>query len=446
MNLHDRSMGQSGPSLTRYQRLKFTTWELSIPVRVAFIGPMISTILRTRLSRLAASPARLVPLFLISALALSLTALAQTETQTPPVATPDTQVAAPAFPPSPTAAPSAAQQQAEPGEITEEELRKLLVGKELFLRGGYLDNTLSFNEHGALNGHSPKGSYTLNGIQIDKVRLTKHKVELEGDRYALHFLGALPYEDPTQAVDRVKITPRKKLVRITIDRELVAKPKPTKERGKPAGTAPKTAPPAPPAAAAVTAQATERPADASSAAGTTSPAHANKVLKDALDNVFAQGFDARMMDSMPGFWKLYYEAAAEKTDYRPRDPAVLRQNMVDTKARLVSTFEPPSNQFAQDYGVVGMCSYHVVIGADGRPGEIAVARPIGFGLDENAVDSIRKATFVPATKDGKPIAVMLDLIVQFRIYSKRTEKAFVPETPAKPAEPSLPGPYSVPHS
>ena len=55
------------------------------------------------------------------------------------------------------------------------------MGKELFLRGGYLDNTLSFNEHGALIGHSPQGSYTLSGIQIDKVRLTKHKVELEGD-------------------------------------------------------------------------------------------------------------------------------------------------------------------------------------------------------------------------------------------------------------------------
>ena len=53
------------------------------------------------------------------------------------------------------------------GSITEEELRKQLVGKELYLRGGYLDNTLSFNEHGELIGHSPQGSYTLSGIQIE---------------------------------------------------------------------------------------------------------------------------------------------------------------------------------------------------------------------------------------------------------------------------------------
>ncbi len=468
---------------------------------------MILPVTRTCASTVAVSCARLGVFVLLSALFLGLAAPAQTEPQTAPAATPDTQAApapapppeaapaqtepqtAPAAPPEaapgsvapPTAVPSGAAQPAAPGEITEEELKKLLVGKELFLRGGYLDNSLSFNEHGVLIGRSPQGSYTLNGIQITKVRLTKHKVVFDGDRYALHFLGALPYEDPTAAVDRVKITPRKKFVRITVDREQVVKPKPIKEKGKPAGTGLKTAPPAPPSAASTTAAPSqpaepshagqpsqpaepepksgpseaqaeiaaappaERPADPNSVTITISPAHANKVLKDALENVFAEGFDARMMASMPGFWKLYYEAAAEKTDYRPKDPAVLRQNAVDTKARLVSTFEPPSNQFAQDYGIAGMCSYHVVVGADGKPGEIAVARPIGFGLDESAVNSIRRASFEPAIKDGSPVPVMLDLIVQFRIYSKRTEKPGEPQTPDKPSEPSLPGPYSVQH-
>jgi hypothetical protein len=88
-----------------------------------------------------------------------------------------------------------------------------------------------------------------------------------------------------------------------------------------------------------------------------------------------------------------------------------------------------------------MCLYHVVIGADGKPGEIAVARPIGFGLDESAVDSIRKATFQPAIKGGLPVPVLLDLIVEFRIYSKRTAVTGNPNQ--QPAAPSLPGPYSV---
>ena len=189
----------------------------------------------------------------------------------------------------------------------------------------------------------------------------------------------------------------------------------------------------------------ERPADAKSVTTTLSPAHANSVLAEALGNVFAQGFDARMMASMPGYWKLYYEAVAARADYQPADPNVLRQSMVDKKARLKSTFDPGSNQLAQDYGVVGTSEYHVVVGADGKPGEIAVARPIGFGLDESAVDAIRKTTFEPAVKDGKPVPVMLNMEFLFRIYSQRTKVESKPAPEQAPEAPSLPGPYSLQH-
>ena len=49
-----------------------------------------------------------------------------------------------------------------------------------------------------LVGHSPQGSYTLSAVEIDKVRLTKHKVELEGARYGLHFLGRTALRGPHQ--------------------------------------------------------------------------------------------------------------------------------------------------------------------------------------------------------------------------------------------------------
>jgi hypothetical protein len=423
------------------------------------------------------------------ALALSLSAQAQQPAPTPPPATEP--AAMPATPPAtpaaatPAPAPDAAQQPAqqpaqpaattapeapqEPG-ITEDELKQMLVGKPLYLRGGYLDNSLSFSEHGALIGHSAQGSYTLSAIQIDRVRLTKHKVELEGARYGLHFLGALPYEDPTKALDRVKITPRKKVVKISIDRELVVTPKKKKEnQGKdlkakspaPASAAPGAAgtqPAAPQAAQTApapkemsaedeakaemaAAPADERPADPLSVTTTISPAHATKVLKDALDKIFAQGLDDRMMAAMPDFWKLYYRAVAAKNDYRPTDPNVLRQNTVDKKARLVTNFVPESNEWAQASGVAGPALYHAVISADGKPVEIAVARPIGFGLDENAVESIRKATFEPAIKDGKPVPVMLDLYVSFRIYSKRTSVSAKQD--ASDAKTQLPGPYTA---
>jgi len=414
---------------------------------------------------------------------------------TPPAA-PVTAPAPAAVPAAPASTPEAAPEAAAPepfqeGAITEAELRQMLVGKPLYLRGGYLDNSLNFNEHGKLIGRSPQGSYTLSAIQIDKVRLSKHKVELDGARYGLHFLGALPYEDPTKALDRVRITPARKMVKLTIDRELVVKPKKKKEKegsknkkstpGVQAQTAPantsaaasaapattpppSTTPPASQAAASSTpeprdadqaraemaaAPADERPADPKSVTTTLSPAHAKKVLTDALDQIFAPGLDDRMMAAMPDFWKLYYQAVAARTDYQSKDPSVLRQNTVDKKAALVSKFEPESNEWAQANGVAGMSQYHAVIGPDGKVGEVAVSRPIGFGLDENAVEAIRKATFEPAVKDGKPVAVMINLNVSFRIYSHRTEGKQEAEDKAlaldKPAQTSMPGPYSVPH-
>jgi hypothetical protein len=390
----------------------------------------------------------------------------------------------------------------------------MLLGKQLFLRGGFLGDSLNFDEHGRIVGHAPQGSYTLSVVQIDHVRLTKHKLELEGTRFGLHFNEQLAYEDSSTAYDKVRITPKKKVVKITIDREMVVNPKKKKESARdkaksakppapqapantlvaaapPAETAPassgtapsETATTAPAASSApATADSTvqsaaapataatatepdepseadqlkasiaatpeaERPADPGSVTTTTSQAHANELLRKALDSTFAPGLDERMMAAMPDFWKLYYQAVAAKADYRPTDPSILRQNTVDQKARLLTSFEPDSNDFAQNAGVAGMALYHTVIGPDGKPGEIAVARPIGFGLDESAVASIRKAKFSPAVKDGKPVPVMLDLVVQFRIFSKRTAAQGAPETADKdkPAEPMLPGPYSVSH-
>ena len=321
----------------------------------------------------------------------------------------------------------------------------MLVGKALYLRGGYLDNNLSFDEHGKLDGHSPQGSYTLSAIQIDHVHLTKTKVELEGARYGLRFLGLLAYEDPSKALERVRITPKKKVVKITIEREQVVmlkkkEPKPVKEKEKKAKHSAPATPSTTPAAPQVAAT---PEADTKNAINVT-PAQTARSLKEALDQIFAQGLDDRMMAAMPDFWKLYYQAEAEKVDYRPKDPSILRQNTVDRKARLLTSFEPDSNEYAQAAAVAGMSQYHAVIGPDGKVEEVAISRPIGFGLDESAVEAIRKAKFEPAIKDGKPVAVLLDLDVPFRIFSKRTNVHAPPEAADKPAVPQLPGPYSLP--
>ncbi len=395
-----------------------------------------------------------------------------------PQATPEAQAPAEAAPAAQNPAPAEAQPATapeEPGGITEDELRHLLVGKELYLRGGYLGDSLSFTEHGDPLNHPTPGSWTLSGVQIEKVHITKHKVELEGARYGLHFLGALPNEDASKAVDRVKVTPKKKILKITIDREQVIKPKKVKDprlpkaaktaakdkNGKPVlemgtkasvdqpGAPDAPAPDPTPEEQAAQAKAelaatpeAERPSDPLSVTTTTSPAHATHVLHEALARIFSDGIDDQVRASMPQFWQLYFKAQAAGVDYRPADPSVLRSSAVDQQARVLTSLAPDSNDYAQASAIAGRALYRAVIGADGRPSEIAVIRPIGFGLDENAVTAIGKATFQPATKAGQPVAETLDLAVLFRIYSKRTSGTAAENANKKE---TLPGPYTVQH-
>jgi TonB family protein len=261
-------------------------------------------------------------------------------------------------------------------------------------------------------------------------------------------------------VDRVKITPRKKTVKITIDRELVIAAKRQKEpksrRGNGAITV--TAAPAPPAGEAAepseadqakaqiaAAPEAERPADPASLTTTTSPQHAANVLRAALDRVFADGISDIYLADLPEYWKIYFQNLAAGKDYKPSDPSVLRQRDVDRKARLVSVIEPKSNELAQAHDVAGIVLVHTVIGPDGKPHEIALGQPIGFGLDENAIAAIRNATFEPALKNGHPVAVALDLTVQFHIYSKLTSTPASVQDPDKTPATSLPGPYSTQH-
>jgi outer membrane biosynthesis protein TonB len=374
---------------------------------------------------------------------------AAAQTQAPTPDDPQKQVSAPAtynttttvVPPSPAAqhsgpAPSASD------SILEAELRTLLVDKPLFLRGCYSSDDLRFNERGGLYDSSPRGSFTLSGVQIERLRLTRKELILEGDRYGYRFLGALPGNNPTEDMERIKITPKKKVLRIRIEREEVISPK--KEKEKPAKPesgqppAPATAP-APAADTNVSESADNGPLKDEPV--TVSPEHAVARLKETLARLFTPALDDRFVGSMPPFWQLYYKRLAAKSDYHPSDPSVLRQSQVDKKARLLSAIDPPSNAFAQDYGVAGMARYHVVVGPDGKPGEIAIGQPIGFGLDENAVDTLKKASFEPAVKDGKPVSVVLDLDVQFHIYSKLTSGTAKTDPQVKPA---LPGPYSLP--
>ena len=61
----------------------------------------------------------------------------------------------------------------------------------------------------------------------------------------------------------------------------------------------------------------------------------------------------------------------------------------------------------------GTVLLRVTIDEQGRPLEIVVLKKAGFGFDEEAVKAVKDSSFVPAKRDGKPLACRALLPIRF---------------------------------
>ncbi len=64
----------------------------------------------------------------------------------------------------------------------------------------------------------------------------------------------------------------------------------------------------------------------------------------------------------------------------------------------------------------GVCLVSIIVDAHGNPQNAHVIRTLGMGLDEKALEAIRRYRFKPATKDGKPVPVVMNVRVDFRLF------------------------------
>lgn len=78
--------------------------------------------------------------------------------------------------------------------------------------------------------------------------------------------------------------------------------------------------------------------------------------------------------------------------------------------------DPEYSDEARQAKYQGSVVLSAIIGADGRPRNLQVARSLGMGLDQKALDAVAKWRFEPAMKDGHPVAVQIGIEVVFRLY------------------------------
>jgi TonB family protein len=89
---------------------------------------------------------------------------------------------------------------------------------------------------------------------------------------------------------------------------------------------------------------------------------------------------------------------------------------VTSKARILDKPEPTYTALARKNQIKGTIVLRVVFSSDGTVTNIHAVSALPDGLTEQAIEAAKKIRFVPATKDGHPVSMWMELQYNFNLY------------------------------
>ena len=82
---------------------------------------------------------------------------------------------------------------------------------------------------------------------------------------------------------------------------------------------------------------------------------------------------------------------------------------------VISRVEPVFPEEARKARIAGIVILEALIDELGNVSNVRVLKPLPFGLDQAALDAIRQWKFRPGTVDGKPVKVIFNLTINFKL-------------------------------
>ena len=131
---------------------------------------------------------------------------------------------------------------------------------------------------------------------------------------------------------------------------------------------------------------------------------------DALEKYLQFETDPRVT----AVWKEQLEAL--KAHAGTSGDAIITGREVTTKARLISKPEPVYTQKARNERIVGTVILKCVFASDATVKYILIVQALPSGLTEQAIAAAKKIKFIPATRDGKPVSMWMQLEYNFNLY------------------------------
>ncbi|HUK34126.1 MAG TPA: energy transducer TonB [Vicinamibacterales bacterium] len=86
-----------------------------------------------------------------------------------------------------------------------------------------------------------------------------------------------------------------------------------------------------------------------------------------------------------------------------------------TPPRVVREVKADYTEEARRRGLTGEVVMEIVIRRDGSVGDVQLLKGLGLGLDERAIAAVRQWQFTPAERQGVPVAVIVEVGVEFRL-------------------------------
>jgi bla regulator protein blaR1 len=84
--------------------------------------------------------------------------------------------------------------------------------------------------------------------------------------------------------------------------------------------------------------------------------------------------------------------------------------------KLIFAPDPQYSEEAKLEKYQGVCVISTIVDAEGNPQRVQVIHHLGKGLDQKAVEAVEQYKFEPAMRYGKPVAVEVNIEVNFRLF------------------------------
>lgn len=154
-----------------------------------------------------------------------------------------------------------------------------------------------------------------------------------------------------------------------------------------------------------------------------------------IHRIFASN-EQELISSAPDFWRPFLikqygspkvpsssQPLSESTHSTPPtangdsepQPAKV-DNKTVKRPEPVFTPEPSFSDAARNLRYQGTMVLNVIINKEGKVQGAQIIRPLGLGLDEEAVAAVRTWRFRPATRNGEPVVVELAVEVAFHLF------------------------------